>query len=230
MIYPAAGLPSGAIREPRNCTLEPVYTRTAHDQNEDASLVAGHRVDQLCLHLDLRMGASARAILHAGLAEQADPADRPVDPRQRHRCDGAGGDGPSLGAARSARDRRKPSRRRQHHRHGRGRQGRARRLHHSRQLLDPHRDPGDPLESGVRDDRSRGHRPARQHACRDGVQSVEGLQKAQRLRRCGEGKARLGRITRRRAPAIRRISTASGFASPPASRRCICRSRARRKR
>src|SRR5512133_2213089 len=72
VIYPAAGLPSGAIREPRNCTLEPVYTRTAHDQNEDASLVAGHRVDQLCLHLDPRMGASARAILHAGLAEQAD--------------------------------------------------------------------------------------------------------------------------------------------------------------
>jgi hypothetical protein len=64
--------------------LEPVYTRTAHDQNEDASLVAGHRVDELCLHLDLRMGARARAILYAGLADEADPPDRPVDPRQRH--------------------------------------------------------------------------------------------------------------------------------------------------
>ena len=33
-----------------------------------------------------------------------------------------------------------------------------------------------------------------------------------------------------RAPEIRRISTVSDFASPPASRRCICRSRAPRKR
>ena len=74
------------------------------------------------------------------------------------------------------------------------------------------------------------HHPARQHAGGDGVQSVEGLQEAQRLRRLRRRPIPARSTTRRPAPAIPRISTASGSASPPASRRCTCRSRARRKR
>ena len=37
-------------------------------------------------------------------------------------------------------------------------------------------------------------RPARQHACGDGVQSIQGLQEAQRLRRLREGQSRLGQL------------------------------------
>ena len=74
-------------------------------------------------------------------------------------------------------------RRRQHHRHGGGGARRARRLHHPRQFLDPHRLAGDALEAAVqRPHRSLRRDPARQHACGDGGQSEEGLQDACRFR------------------------------------------------
>jgi hypothetical protein len=186
------GCPPAPCAYPANRTLETIHTRTPHDENENVSLVAcrGHRACRPAQCLGARVGA----VVHSGLADQADPADRPPDPRQCDRRDVARSDGSGLGADRTAGHRRKSSRRRQHHRHGGGREGGAGRLHRSRQFLDPHRDPGDPLESGVRDDRPRPHRPARQYAGRHGVQSVEGLQKAQRLRRGGEGKAGLGQL------------------------------------
>ena len=101
--------------------------------------------------------------------------------------------------------------------------------HHPRQFFDAHRDVGDPLESGLRDDGSRRHRSARQHACGHGGQPRQGLQDAHRLRGGGKGEARHGQLSLGRRGKFL-PSTASGSDWQPDLRRCICRSRGRRKR
>ena len=92
--------------------------------------------------------APCRARLRAELAVETDPGDRAADRRQRHRRHGAPG--------RWSRFRRNSASRwwwktapapATRSAWGRSRK-RTRRLHHPRQLLDPHRDAGDPLESG----------------------------------------------------------------------------------
>ncbi len=126
---------------------------------------------------------------------------------------------------------REPARRRQLDRHERGRQGRSRRLHHPRQFLDAHRVARGARHHAARHrQRSFRHHPARQHAGGDPVQPEEGLQAAQRLRELGQGQSGQGELLvgRRRqlvAPQRRAVQ-----ARRRASRRCTCRSRARRRR
>ena len=141
-----------------------------------------------------RRSSRHTACLGTVLANKTAPRDRAADRRKCERRHGAPGHGTGLRATRPAGRRRKSPRRRQYDRNGRGRESGPGRLHHSGQFFDPHGDTGYSLQSGLRDERPRPHRPTRKHAGRHGVQPVKGLQAIERFRRRGQSQARFGQL------------------------------------
>ena len=136
----------------------------------------------------------------AGLSQPADHADRAVPARRQHHHRRAHRRRQDERGARPVDRRRQPRRRRRHHRHPRGREKRARRLHHPAGIYRHARDRAEPLRQcrlrsahGFRADRP--HRHGAEHP--GGASLVSGAfgRRADRLcqGQSGQGQLRLGR-------------------------------------
>ena len=159
-------------------------------------------------------GLGARAGVRAILSDALDPAGRAVRRRRRHRQPRAHHRAAGQQGARPADGDREPAGRRQHHRDGRGREGRARRLHAGD---DRHLDRGESEPEGAalrHHEGLRAGQPARDRAGDPGGASESAGEDAAGIRRAREGAARqvqlcVGRqrrldASRRRAAEARR--------------------------
>ena len=157
-------------------------------------------------------GLRRRAGLRAILSDATDPAGRSVRRRRRHRQSRAHHRAVGQQGARPADGDREPAGRRQHHRHGCGREGRARRLHAGD---DRHLDRREPEPEGAALRHAQGLRagqPARDRAGDPGGAPEGAGKDAAGIRQAREGAARQVQLRvgrqRRLDPSRRRTAEA----------------------